>query len=161
MIKLVEAESPDEFKIAIYLFKEYAAQIGVDLEFQNFSGEIENIESQYSKPKGVLFLANQDGNFPIGCFAIRELDDTICELKRMYLKKEGRGLGVGKQMLRKAIEIARQMGYSKMRLDTLPTMTAAINLYQHTGFYEIDPYRFNPIAGTKYFEINLNQTGTV
>lgn len=157
MIKLTEAKSPDEFKIAIDLFKEYAIQIGVNLEFQNFSNEIENIESQYSRPKGVLFLANQEGNFPLGCCAIRELKDTICELKRMYLRKEGRGLGVGKQMLSKAIETARQMGYRKMRLDTLPSMTAAISLYQSVGFYDIEPYRYNPIPGTRYFEIDLIQ----
>jgi len=157
MFKLIEAKSTKDFKTAVQLFKEYASQIGVDLEFQDFNKEIENIESQYSRPKGILFVARNDKNAPLGCFAIRELKARICELKRMYLKKEARGLGIGRKMLDESIEIGKELGYKKMRLDTLPEMHAAITLYQKAGFYEIAPYRFNPIKGSKYFEIELGE----
>lgn len=155
MVKLIEAKSKNDFITAIQLFNEYASQIGVDLEFQNFSTEIENIEEQYSRPKGVLLIAVNDKTLPIGCFAIRELEASICELKRMYLRVETRGLGIGTKMLKESIAIGKELGYEKMRLDTLPTMDSAIALYQKMGFYEIEPYRFNPIKGTKYFEVKL------
>ncbi len=154
-MELKEAKSDSEYKTAIQLFKEYVSQIGVDLEFQNFNEEIENIKSLYSRPKGVLFIALDDKRSPLGCVGIRKLENSICELKRMYLKEEARGLGIGKQLLKKAIEVGEELGYQKMRLDTLPIMHSAIDLYKRTGFYEIEPYRFNPIKGTKYFEIKL------
>jgi ribosomal protein S18 acetylase RimI-like enzyme len=91
----------------------------------------------------------------IGCFGIRKIDDKTCELKRMYLSKEVRGRGLGEKLLLKALEIARLSGYQHMRLDTLPTMQSAIGLYQKLGFREIEPYRFNPIAGSKFLEVDL------
>ncbi len=155
MIELEEATSEEDFKTAVVLFKEYAASLGVNLEFQNFSEEIENLESQYSRPKGIIFLATENNASTLGCFGIRELSGPICELKRMYLRQGARGRGIGKLMLERSIEVGRELGYRKMRLDTLPTMRTAIKLYEKMGFYEIKPYRFNPIDGTKYFEINL------
>ena len=157
MTELTEAKSDKEYKTAIQLFKEYASQIGVDLEFQNFSKEIENIQNQYSRPKGVIFIASHNKIKNMGCFGIRELENAICELKSMYLKKEARGRGIGKMMLEKSIEVGKELGYKRMRLDTLPTMHSAIGLYEKMGFYEIQSYRFNPIEGTKYFEINLEE----
>lgn len=155
-MELKEAKSEKEYQIAVALFKEYASQIGVDLAFQNFNQEIENIESQYSRPNGVIIIAFKDEKIPLGCFGIRKLEDAICELKRMYLIKDARGMGLGKKLLSKSIGMANELGYKKMKLDTLPTMLSAIKLYEQSGFYEIDPYRFNPIEGTKYFEIKLN-----
>jgi len=157
MIELIEAKSDKSYQIATSLFKEYAAQIGVDLSFQNFNQELANIQEQYARPKGVLYIAYDSSQNPIGCFGIRQFEDSICELKRMYLKSTYRGLGIGKQLLLKSIEVGRELGYTKMRLDTLPTMQSAIGLYQSIGFYEILPYRFNPIEGTKYFEIILEE----
>ncbi len=81
----------------------------------------------------------------MGCVGIRRLSPTVCELKRMYLKKEARGKGLGKQLLSKAIAIAKQMQYRRMRLDTLQTMDAAMGLYKKMGFYDIPAYRFNPL----------------
>ena len=155
MVKLIEVKSSREYKIAIRLFKEYAAQIDVDLSFQNFNQEIINIENQYCRPKGIIYLALNNNEKPIGCFGIRVFEDSICELKRMYLKKEYRRLGLGKLLLKKSIEVGKALNYKKMRLDTLPSMQAAISLYEQIGFYEIAAYRFNPIVGTKYFEIVL------
>lgn len=151
---LKEAETDKEYQTAAKLFKEYAVHIGVDLGFQNFDKEVENIENQYSRPNGAIFIAYNDKT-PLGCFGIRKLEDAVCELKRMYLRKEARGHGTGKKLLKKSIELGKELGYEKMRLDTLPTMQSAIGLYEKAGFYEIEPYRFNPIKGAKYFEIKL------
>ncbi|MFT4537108.1 MAG: putative acetyltransferase [Saprospiraceae bacterium] len=157
MVALLEVESDEEYKIAIELFKEYVAQINVDLSFQNFDREIKDIKYQYSRPNGVLIIGYDMENKAIGCFGIRRFADSICELKRMYLRKEVRGLGLGKKMLEKSNEIGKELNYRKMCLDTLQTMEFAIGLYEKNGFYEIDPYRFNPIEGTKYFEIKLRE----
>lgn len=156
MIELTEAKSKEEFKTGVDLFQEYATQLGVDLEFQNFREETHNIETQYSRPDGALFIADNDLKKVMGCFGVRSLEQSICELKRMYLRKEARGMGIGKQLLIKSLEVGKELGFKKMRLDTLPTMESAIGLYIKMGFCEIDPYRYNPIDGTKYFEIALD-----
>ena len=155
-MELKEAKSFEEYQLVAELFKEYAAQIGHDLAFQNFNEELQKIESHYSPPGGSIFIAYNEEGTPVGCFGIRKLDSSICELKRTYLKKEFRGLGIGNLLLRKAIEVARELGYQKMRLDTLPTMDSAIKLYEKTGFYKIEPYRFNPIEGALYYEFKLS-----
>ena len=155
MERLVAVKSSKEYKIAISLFKEYALQLGVDLSFQNFNQELQNIEQQYAKPNGVLYIVFDNNEKAIGCFGIRMFEDAICELKRMYVNKNYRGQGLGKRLLIKSIEVGKELGYKKMRLDTLPTMKAAIGLYKKTGFYEIPAYRFNPIEGIKYFEMAL------
>lgn len=154
MIKFLEINSPEDYLVASELFQEYAKSIGVDLGFQNFNEELANLEAQYSRPHGVLYLAKSE-ELAVGCFAIRALDDNACELKRMYLREGARGKGVGKKMLELSIKVGKQLGYKKMRLDTLPTMQAAIGLYKSLGFYEIEPYRHNPIAGTKFLEISF------
>ncbi|TMU54799.1 GNAT family N-acetyltransferase [Flagellimonas algicola] len=156
-MKLKEAKTKKEYQQAAGLFKMYAAQIGVDLEFQNFSQEIENLQAQYSRPTGVLFLVYDAQENPVGCFGVRALDSSVCELKRMYVVNEARGLGLGKQLLEKSITVAKELSYTKMRLDTLPSMLHAIGLYTKAGFYEIEPYRYNPIEGAKYFEIDFSQ----
>ena len=155
IIKLTEVTSASDYDIAIKLFKEYAAHIGIDLEFQNFNEEVENLESKYSRPKGVIYIAYDNKNYPVGCFGIKAFNNTICELKRMYLKEEARGLGIGKLIIKKAITVGKELGYNKMRLDTLSSMLPAVGLYEKSGFYEIDPYYFNPIKEAKYFEISL------
>lgn len=157
MIEFVEAISDEQFKTATNLFKEYAFQLPVDLSFQNFEKELLEIKEQYSRPTGIIFILYNMDQMPMGCFGIRKFEDHICELKRMYVKKELQGRGIGKVVVTKAIEIAKELNYNKMRLDTLPSMQAAINLYKKMGFYEIESYRFNPIEGTKYFEIPLQK----
>ncbi|MEM7105055.1 MAG: GNAT family N-acetyltransferase [Bacteroidota bacterium] len=155
MIQLDEVKSSQDFQFAVALFREYADYIGIDLSFQNFEEELSSVQDQYVRPAGVLFLAYANGDKLSGCFAIRKLEKEVCELKRMYVRPAARGLGVGKLMMKKGIETARALGYQKMRLDTLPSMKAAIHVYTKAGFYEIEPYRFNPIEGTRYFEIDL------
>lgn len=155
-IKLSEAESTKDYQNAAELFKEYACELGFDLEFQNFEEELKNIKAQYSRPYGIIILAQETGKKPVGCVGIRKLEGDICELKRMYIKKEGRGQGIGKAMLKKAIEIAQELGYTKIRLDTLPAMKSAIKLYENERFYQIEPYRYNSIKGAEYYEKSIN-----
>lgn len=155
MIELKEVISSEEYELAANLFKDYAIEIGIDLKFQNFKSEIENIEKTYARPHGLIIIAYDENKIAVGCFGIRRLEHSICELKRMYIRKVGRGKGVGKKILAKAVEVSIELGYSKMRLDTLSTMHAAINLYQKAGFYQIEPYRFNPIKGARYYELKL------
>jgi len=157
IIQFKEVNSNKGYEIAVELFKEYALQLDIDLEFQNFNREIKNISVEYSRPNGIIILAYSNTKSPIGCFGIRKLENDICELKRMYLRKEYRGLGIGKALLRKSIEKGKELRYSRMRLDTLPSMSKAIDLYESEGFYEIKPYRFNPVIGTKFYEIKLNK----
>jgi GNAT superfamily N-acetyltransferase len=158
MIKLRSAQTENDYALAKDLFVEYASQLGVDLSFQNFSNELEKIRTEYGPPTGVIILVFDEEENAIGCFAIRKFQDSVCELKRMYLRNEFQGKGIGKVMLKKAITIGSELGYERMRLDTLPTMESAIQLYSKVRFYEIEPYRFNPVQGTKYFEIQLANT---
>ncbi len=150
-----KALSPTDFEIGGELFREYAEELDVDLAFQNFSEELNSLEKQYSEPTGSLVIVQSEDNEAIGCFGIRQFDHSTCELKRMYIKSEFRGKGVGGRMLEKSIQIAKKLGYGRMRLDTLPSMEAAIALYIHSGFYPIEAYRHNPIAGSKFLEKDL------
>ena len=152
MVILKKATTSTDFDLGKQLFKAYAEELDIDLSFQHFSHELDSIEQQYGPPDGVLYLLLEDGINAIGCFGIRKLESQICELKRMYIKKNYRGKGFSKMLLNQAIETGQRLGYEKMRLDTLPSMQAAIHSYQRFGFYEIPSYRFNPIEGTKYFE---------
>ena len=155
MIELREASSATDYNNGVVLFKEYASELTNSLEFQNFHYELKNIKSEYSRPEGSLIIAYDCNNKPIGCSGIRKIDQETCELKRMYIKKSARGDGLGKRLLLESIRLGRSLNYKRMRLDTWPTMHRAIKLYQSVGFYEIAPYRYNPIEGTKYMELNL------
>ncbi len=150
----IHANREEDFELARKLLLAYSADIGVDLGFQDFEKELEALSTLYAKPNGAFVLAFFDHSL-IGCFGIRKIENKTCELKRMYLSKEVRGRGLGEKLLLKALEIARSFGYRHMRLDTLPSMQSAIGLYQKLGFKEIAPYRFNPIAGSKFLEIDL------
>lgn len=136
------------------LFREYAEALGVDLSFQDIGSELAHIDRQYNQPSGALLLA-LDGAVAIGCAGIRKLDDDTAELKRMYVQDAYRGYRVGAQLLEHSIRIAEELGYKKIRLDTLKDMTKAQELYRSFGFYEIPSYRFNPLEGTIYMEKEL------
>ncbi|MHA7129313.1 GNAT family N-acetyltransferase [Algoriphagus namhaensis] len=151
----VQATTKEDFELAKKLMKAYATDIGVDLTFQDFESELENASTLYANPEGAFIIAYHDNN-PVGCFGIRKIDSKTCELKRMYLKKGSRGLRHGEKLLNEAIHVASILKYKRMRLDTLPSMNAAIHLYQKLGFKEIQPYRFNPIEGSKFMELELH-----
>lgn len=145
------AETDQEFEQAKELFEEYANSLDIDLSFQNFSKELESIRQQYDQPTGALLLVYKD-DLLAGCTGIRRLDDETAELKRMYVRPDFRGFNFGRSLLESAILSASRLGYKKIRLDTLSSMTKARNLYESFGFQAIEPYYFNPIQETIYME---------
>ena len=148
------ATSAEHLENTRQLFTEYAASLDFDLCFQNFEGEMAGLPGEYGLPGGCIVLA-MSGESPAGCVAMKKLEDGICEMKRLYVKPEFRGQGVGKELATRVIDKARECGYSRMRLDTVPSMKSAIELYRELGFKETSPYTFNPIDGAIYMEIEL------
>ncbi|NRS49972.1 GNAT family N-acetyltransferase [Brevibacillus sp. HB2.2] len=154
LLRLIHATEDDEYEQARELFLEYVDSLGVDLSFQNIAIELQNIPGEYAPPDGCILLA-LDNEQPAGCVALRKIDEQVCEMKRLYVKPEWKGRGVGKKLALAIIDEAKFRGYSFIRLDTLPTMEQAIQLYRSLEFYPIEPYRFNPIEGTLYMEKQL------
>jgi ribosomal protein S18 acetylase RimI-like enzyme len=151
---MIIAKSEADFETARQLFQEYADTLETDLCFQGFQQELASLPKHYGAPMGVLLLLQSDNNF-VGCGGLRSLEPGVGEIKRLYLRKEARGKGWGRKLLEEIIQIARTKHYQKLRLDTLPSMQAAIDLYHSFGFYEISAYRFNPVEGVKYFQLDL------
>jgi putative acetyltransferase len=150
-----QAESPPQIAQARELFLEYAKSLGFSLCFQNFDKELANLPGDYSPPDGRLLLVEYDGQLA-GSVALHKLEDGICEMKRLYLRPEFRGKGLGRAIADRIIEEARQIGYQRMRLDTVePVMKDAVAMYRRIGFREIAPYCTNPIAGALYMELVL------
>jgi carbonic anhydrase len=142
------------------LFQEYAASLNFDLCFQSFDKELANLPGDYAPPTGRLLLAYIDDE-PAGCVALHawsdpNLSERICEMKRLFVRPQARGHNLGRQLIDRVIAEARGIGYTHMRLDTVPgTMDRAIALYREYGFREIPPYRPNPQPGVLYFELKL------
>lgn len=154
MLELIQVQSEPQINEVRNLFKEYTDWLGFDLSFQNFDKEFAELPGKYAAPDGCLLLAYEDA-IVIGCVGLRKFEPDICEMKRLYVRKEFRGKGYGRSLAQQVIDEAKLIGYKHMRLDTVPWMTEAISLYRALGFYEIPPYRFNPIAGALYFELKL------
>jgi GNAT superfamily N-acetyltransferase len=140
------------------LFREYADSLGVDLSFQDFEHELAALPGDYGAEGGLLLLAEVDGR-AAGCVALRSLGEEVCEMKRLYVRDAFRGHGLARGLVTALIERARRMGYRRMRLDTLPSMTAARALYESLGFVPIAPYRHNPVPGATYWELDLTRWG--
>jgi ribosomal protein S18 acetylase RimI-like enzyme len=119
--------------------------------FQNIDEELNNFPHKYAEPDGTFILAKEN-NLAVGCVGFRKIDAGICEMKRLFVKDEYKGMGIGKKLVELIIEDGKNKGYKKMRLDTLNTFKAAISLYNKNGFYEIEPYIYNPTNGVIYLE---------
>lgn len=154
-MKFIQAEFAEEINCARALFEEYAASLGIDLCFQSFDKELAELPGKYAPPTGRLFLAVQ-GDQVAGCVALREIDEGVCEMKRLYVRSDFRGTGLGRTLAETIISTAREIGYRRMRLDTLPgKMDRAIAMYRSFGFKEIEPYYENPVAGALFMELEL------
>ncbi len=154
-IELIQAVSYEQVEQARGLFLEYAESLGFSLCFQGFDEEVKNLPGAYAPPSGRLLLANHRDQ-TAGCVALRQLDNQICEMKRLYVRPDYRGKGIGRMLVDCIIAEARSIGYERMRLDTIESsMQDAIVLYRRRGFSEIAPYRSNPIAGALYLELLL------
>ena len=154
-IVLTEAVSEADFAAARVLFREYAAGLGVDLCFQGFEAELGSLPEMYGAPEGCLVVARAGGR-PVGCGALRRLGaGESCEMKRLYVRPEARGTGLGRILAESLIAKGRSLGYAVMRLDTLVHMTAARRLYRSLGFVEIAAYYANPLPNVMYMELDL------
>jgi putative acetyltransferase len=154
MINYLTASTDEEYEQATVLFKEYAAWLNIDLSFQYFDDELLELKTMYAKPIGGIILCKEEREF-IGCVGIRKIDNDIAELKRMFIKPAYQKQGTGKILLEKALELAANLNYKFIRLDTLNYMTPAISLYKNHGFYEIPAYYHNPNETAVYFELKL------
>ncbi|MBO9617127.1 MAG: GNAT family N-acetyltransferase [Dyadobacter sp.] len=150
-IKLITASSGAHFQDGKALFREYAASLSIDLAFQRFEEELDTVQEQYGPPSGALVLAYADER-AVGCAGVRSKGGGIAELKRMYVQPEFRGHQLGKLLLERSVAIARDLGYEKLRLDTLASMTGARRLYESFGFEVIPAYYDNPHADAIYME---------
>jgi ribosomal protein S18 acetylase RimI-like enzyme len=148
------ASFPADVEIVRGLFREYAAGLGFDICFQGFEAELAELPGKYAPPRGRLLLADADGG-AVGCMALRPHDDEIGELKRLYVRPSARGRGAGRLLCETMIAEARAIGYRRLVLDTVSTMTAAIRLYESLGFRDVEPYNEHPIAGTRWLGLDL------
>ena len=145
------ARSADDLAATARLLDAYTSSLNVDLAYQDFATELATLPGNYSPPAGELLLARNQNGTPLGCVALRPLaDDGCCEMKRLYVVPEARGMGLGKALLDAVLEAAARIGYREIRLDTLPEMAAAMALYRQAGFAPIDPYYDTPVAGTRF-----------
>jgi putative acetyltransferase len=152
---IFQAQSDEDIQHARGLFEEYASGIGISLCFQNFDRELKNLPGDYAPPDGRLLLASEDDQLA-GCIALRKLSPGVCEMKRLFVRPTFRGKHLGKLLVESIIDEACSLGYTHMRLDTLPgRMDKAIALYQSIGFVEIGPYCENPVEGAKFMELDL------
>jgi len=157
MVKFLQGDSEKYLQHVRELFTEYATSLGFDLHFQEFKREMAELPGDYARPDGRLLLAKYETQIA-GCVALRKISGSVCEMKRLYVRPEFRGKGIGKSLAMAIIEEARKIGYVRMRLDTVPFMKEAIALYRALGFREIEPYRYNPIEGAKFMELDLTET---
>ena len=149
------AESPEQIAQVRELFLEYANSLGFSLCFQSFDQELASLPGDYAPPAGQLILATSNGDLA-GCVALHKIDRDISEMKRLYVRPHFRGKGLGRELAKRVIAEARQIGYKYLRLDTVePVMKTAVAMYRQLGFREIPPYRQNPIDGALYMELQL------
>jgi len=157
-MRIKQAQTKTEIEEIRSLFREYEAFLDVDLCFQSFEEELAGLPGKYSRPSGDL-LIGLDADRIVGCVAVRKLDDGVCEMKRLYVRPDARGTGLGRQLAQAIIVVAKELGYSIMRLDTLDSLKGAMHLYEMLGFRTTGPYYENPLPGVVYWELDLKEEG--
>lgn len=153
-IEIRPARLPEDLDLVRQLFRAYAQALGIDLGFQDFEAELLDLPGKYAPPRGRLLLAWR-GDEALGCIALRPIDDTRCEMKRLYLRPDIRGGGLGRRLAVRICDEARDAGYRRICLDTLPSMAAARALYADLGFTPTDPYVYNPLPGAIFLAREL------
>ncbi|OGU12944.1 MAG: hypothetical protein A2X61_09155 [Ignavibacteria bacterium GWB2_35_12] len=151
---IIQVESVEQVNIVRSLFIEYSEELGFELDFQDFNKELEQLPGKYSAPDGLLLLAYYYDSIA-GCVGLCRFEQDICEMKRLYIKPEFRGKGIGIKLSEAVIYEAKKIGYDKMRLDTISYMKEAIGIYRKLGFYEIRKYRHNPFSDAVFMELVL------
>ena len=154
MIEIRAARYPDDAAVVEAIFREYIASPTVSLAFQDYEPELAALPGKYAAPRGQLLLA-WHGERAVGCAAFREIDATTCEMKRVYVRPDARGLNVGRQLVERLLRDAKAAGYARMCLDVLPEFVAARQLYGSLGFAPAPPVAFNPVPGTEFLGRDL------
>jgi ribosomal protein S18 acetylase RimI-like enzyme len=154
MIRIEHANDVESIGGVRSLLEEYQQSLGIDLDFQDFASELVTLPGEYAPPLGRLLLA-RNASVVAGCVALRPLAGTTSEMKRLFVRPQSRGLSLGKQLALCVIAEARAIGYRRIYLDTLPTMLPAQRLYESLGFKDIAAYRYNPVAGARFFSLEL------
>ncbi|MBD3370891.1 GNAT family N-acetyltransferase [Candidatus Fermentibacteria bacterium] len=152
--RIFAADTSERLEDARLLFLEYESYLGLDLSFQDFDREVRNLPGEYGPPGGAILIAYPKGR-AAGCVALKSLGEGICEMKRLYVRPEYRGMGLGRALSESIIRRARRMGYSRMRLDTLSSLREAMGLYESMGFQRVEPYYDNPLPDVVYWELDL------
>jgi len=154
-MKIIQAETSEQIESAREIFREYEKWLDLDLCFQGFEKELSELPGKYAPPDGLLWLALDDERVA-GCIALRKIEGDICEMKRLFVRPDYRGSGVGKLLVQSLINEARKIGYAKMLLDTYPSkMGKAVEIYRSNGFVETTRYYDNPHENTIYMELSL------
>lgn len=157
MYEIIEVNTPELINETKILFREYEKWLNVSLCFQGFEEEVNSLPGKYAPPDGRLYIVKYDGKYS-GCIALRKIEDGICEMKRLFLKDELRGKGIGNTLVTKIISDARFIGYKTMRLDTIKEkMPKAVEIYTKHGSVETEPYYHNPNPHTLFMELDLSK----
>ncbi len=157
MIEIKAAIFPKDLERVVTIFREYISSPSVSLDFQDYETEFASLPGKYANPEGRLLLAWKDGAV-VGCAALRKVDGSMCEMKRVYIRSTARGEGLGRRLIESNLAEARDAGYSRICLDVLPEFVAAQNIYESLGFRPAPPVTFNPVPDTKFLGLDLVAT---
>ena len=149
-----DAQFPQDSEEVLGIWREFVASPTVSLDFQGNEAEFASLPGKYAPPGGRVLLA-VSAKAVVGCVAMRRVDDTICEMKRLYVCPVARGRGAGRALVERLLKEARLAGYREMRLDVLAEFDRAQQLYRDLGFKDADPVSFNPLPGTRFLGLPL------